>query len=246
MSSSIENATIQPEGVNTELLCTIFSWLGTAFALFLNLTPAVLFINVFKNNKSHKTIPELMLIFNVLCGLFWFCYWFRMDNPVPCYSALGNTVISLIFSFLYLYLAVGKGLMKCFFACFITADICAQIFYVFGSWIQNIDMVGKIAMIINIMQYAAPGQSIISVIKTGNYNLIPITTTIVGVFCSSSWLGFGVIQNNFNAILPNSMGLILSLIQIIIYYYFKCTEKPANKNEEELVKVETKETPEIN
>ena len=90
MSSSIENATIQPEGVNTELLCTIFSWLGTAFALFLNLTPAVLFIDVFKNNKSHKTIPELMLIFNVLCGLFWFCYWFRMDNPVPCYSSLGN------------------------------------------------------------------------------------------------------------------------------------------------------------
>lgn len=246
MSSSIQNTVVQPEGLNTELLCTILSWVGTAFALFLNLTPAFLFIDVFKNNKSHKSIPELMLIFNTLCGLCWFCYWFRLVNPVPCYSALGNTCISLIFSFLYLYLAVGKGLIKCFFACFIAADICAQFFYILGYWVQNVDMVGKLAMIINIVQYAAPGQSILTVIKTGNYKLIPITTTVAGVFCSSCWLGFGIIQNNFNTILPNSMGLILSLVQILIYYYFKCTEKPVSKNEEELVKVEAKETNEIN
>ena len=62
-------------------------------------------------------------------------------------------------------------------------------------------------MIINIIQYAAPGQSIFTVLKTGNYSLIPITTTIVGVMCSSCWLVFGIIMKNPNCIIPNSMGL---------------------------------------
>ena len=47
-------------------------------------------------------------------------------------------------------------------------------------------------------------------------------------------------MKNPNCIIPNSMGLALSLIQIVIYYYFKCTSKKTT-DEKGKVLVEVKE-----
>ena len=56
--------------------------------------------------------------------------------------------------------------------------------------------------------------------------------------CSSCWLVFGIIMKNPNCIISNSMGLALSLIQIVIYYYFKCTsKKTTDEKGKELVEV---------
>ena len=229
-------------GVDIKTICDIFTWTGTFIALGLNLTPIVLFIEVFNKKKTYKAIPNLMLVFNVLCGLFWYCYWSRLHQAVPGYSALSNAIISLIFTYLYLYFATEGKCLYFIVACVIVFDICAQLWYCFGVWIPDPEITGKTAMIINIIQYAAPGQSIFTVLKTGNYSLIPITTTIVGVMCSSCWLIFGIIMKNPNCIIPNSMGLALSLIQIVIYYYFKCTAKKKEDDKgKELVEVKEEE-----
>ena len=45
---------------------------------------------------------------------------------------------------------------------------------------------GLTAMVFNVLMYAAPGEKILKVCKTKQYNLIPIFSTIGGFFCSLS------------------------------------------------------------
>ena len=52
---------------------------------------------------------------------------------------------------------------------------------------------GPIAMVINIIQYAAPAQNILQVFKTKDYTLIPISSVISGLGCSFCWLVFGIL-----------------------------------------------------
>ena len=93
-------------------------------------------------------------------------------------------------------------------------------------------------MVINIISYAAPGQNIIKVIKKKDYKLIPIVTTIAGLLCSLSWTLFGILQKDWNSIIPNGLGIIFSSINIIVWLIFYCKSKRKEKNSEALVEKE--------
>ena len=44
---------------------------NTGITVFLNLSPAVLFINVSKGKEKYTNIPPLMLLFNLLNNAIW-------------------------------------------------------------------------------------------------------------------------------------------------------------------------------
>jgi hypothetical protein len=51
------------------------------------------------------------------------------------------------------------------------------------------------------------------VIKTGDYKLIPIESSIVGLACSITWFFFGVLDDyNFKITIPNFLGKIKLII----------------------------------
>ena len=93
-------------------------------------------------------------------------------------------------------------------------------------------------MIINIISYAAPGQNIIKVIRKGDYKLIPIVTTMAGLLCSMSWTLFGILQKDWNAIIPNSLGIFFSSVNILVWFIFYCKSKGNNSNEKSKALVE--------
>ena len=80
-------------------------------------------------------------------------------------------------------------------------------------------------MIFNVLMYAAPGEKIVRVFKTKQYNLIPIFSTIGGFFCSLCWLMFGVYKGDLNLIIPNALGLFFAFLQVIVYCIFYCKKK---------------------
>ena len=85
-------------------------------------------------------------------------------------------------------------------------------------------------MIFNILMYAAPGEKIIRVIKTKKYELIPIYSSIGGFLCSLCWLIFGFYQNDKNLIIPNSLGILFSAIQILIFLILYCKSDKNNND----------------
>ena len=84
---------------------------------------------------------------------------------------------------------------------------------------------GLTAMVFNVLMYAAPGEKILKVCKTKQYNLIPIFSTIGGFFCSLCWLMFGIIKGDINMIIPNALGLFFAIFQVIVYTVFYCKKK---------------------
>ena len=79
--------------------------------------------------------------------------------------------------------------------------------------------------------YFAPGEKIYTVIKTGNYELIPIFSTIGTLLCAGCWLIYGIYQVDLNLIIPNILGLLFGFLQMFVYCIYKSKQK--NKKEEE-------------
>ena len=212
-------------------LPTIVSWIGTVIGIILNISPIVMFYSIIKGKNKIEIVPESMLIFNILCSSLWACYWYlQVDKFVPFFSSAFGLALSEIFSLIYLFFLAEKDWKKYFLYAFLEINLVLEFNYALLFIIKDYIIVGNIAMVVNIITYITPGQKIYQVIKTRNYKLIPISSTLSGSLCTLAWLIFGLLIWDIRTIIPNGLGLIFATINSGVWAYFYFTR---NKDEDE-------------
>ncbi len=226
--------------------------LGTLFGVGVNLSPSVLFYEYNKGKRELNTIPEIMFITGVLSCTMNSAYGILVKDLNIMINSIVCTIIQLMYATIYLYLYSNKGIVKFFIYVFIVYDLTLEILYVFADVIPfhfkktdtYVHITGYITSVITVLNAGAPGQKIREVWKTGDYLKIPIFTSIAQFFCSGTWACYGFIpieiieiQSRIMIIITNVLGLILSAIQIVSYFYFYVTKKKnapkSNKNKED-------------
>ena len=209
----------------SDIVGKIFGWVGTIIATYFYLAPAVTFMQVLTGKLNYKDSPGVLLIMSFMNCILWADYGLvKNDFMVYFANGIGGT-ITLVWITIYLiflgkksiYLALGYN-------CGLIAGI-VLIMIVF--FILDYNITGYIAMIFNVLMYAAPGEKIYRVITTQDYKLIPIFSTIGGLACSLCWLMYGIYQNDWKLYVPNALGLLFAVLQVTVYliYYLKNKDK---------------------
>ena len=217
-------------------LPTIVSWIGTVIGIILNISPIVMFYSIIKGKNKIEIVPESMLIFNILCSSLWACYWYlQVDKFVPFFSSAFGLALSEIFSLIYLFFLAEKDWKKYFLYAFLEINLVLEFNYALLFIIKDYIIVGNIAMVVNIITYITPGQKIYQVIKTRNYNLIPISSTLSGSLCTLAWLIFGLLIWDIRTIIPNGLGLIFATINSGVWAYFYFTRDKEKEEKEEKI-----------
>ena len=221
---------------------SIFGWVGAIISIYFYFAPGFPFYKVLKDQMKYQDLPIILLISSFINCILWADYGL-IKNSTQIYitNSLGGT-ITLIWITIYL-LYLGKkyfivSLILNIFLLIATGAISFLFYFIIDS-----NITGLIAMIFNVLMYAALGEKIISVIKTKNYELIPIYSSIGGFLCSLCWLIFGFYQNDKNIIIPNSLGILFSVIQILIFIILYCKSHKNNndKNPNSSIKNEEKD-----
>ena len=218
-------------------LPTIVSWIGTVIGIILNISPIVMFYSIIRGQKKIEIVPESMLIFNILCSSLWACYWYlQVDKFVPFFSSAFGLALSEIFALIYLFYLADKDWKKYILYAFLEINLVLEfnygLLFVLGDYIT----VGNIAVVVNIITYITPGQKIYQVIKTKNYNLIPISSTLSGSLCTLCWLIFGLLIWDIRTIIPNGLGLVFATINSGVWAYFYFTrDKEEDEKEEKII-----------
>ena len=221
-------------------IADIFSSLGTFTSFLLSFTPTFPFLKVLKKQEKIDILPEGLLLSLILTRIVWGSVWIITSRKIAMFNCISGIIICDIFVILYFYLYFNRTYFKTLFASIILIIIEIVLISISVSW-GNYNILSYIAMIFNTLMFVSPFQKILRVIKEKNYKLIPICTTIVNILCSISWLGYGVCISMVSQIIPNAIGLILSVVNAYtwIYYYanrnklFKKYQKMVAKEKEE-------------
>ena len=222
-----------------DLIGNIFGWTGTVITAYLYIAPCVPFIKVVKEEIRYSDSPGLLLIFSAINSILWIVYGL-LQNNIQLYVSSGTGAISTVIwiTIFLIFFAEKKFCLAFSLILFLIISILIianVFFYLIGDYITGLG-----AMIFNILMYAAPGEKILRVIKTGKYDLIPIFST-VGVFLSCiCWLMFGIYKNDLNLIIPNVLGLIFAILQAVIYLMYYCKSKKGDnvvkeENDDEII-----------
>ena len=214
---------------------SIVSWTATIIGFGLKASPIVLFYQIASGRAKIEIVPELLIICNVLCAELWFSYWTTKGNKLaPLVSSSVSLILGLIFSFIYLYYFSEKKCFKFTFYIFLESLGVCSLFY--GLSQVDVNTIGIIANIVNVITFISPGQKIVRVCKEKNYHLIPIVTTIFGCITSFCWLCFGILIHDINCIIPNFISVIMAIFNTSIWTYYYCNSKnKKDENEEKMI-----------
>ena len=216
---------------NDDLGSTIFGWVGNALALYFYIAPIVPFVKVIKGQMTWKQSPGVLLLCSFLNCILWSDYGL-ITNQFLLYLAngLGGTITLIYITIFLIHVADRKVLLSLFYNFFLICCI-VEIYFVF-YYLVPFKVTGIIANVFNVLMYAAPGEKIYQICKGASYQLIPIWSTIGGTACSTSWMCYGIYQKDIYVVIPNALGVLASIVQIVIFVIYRKKQKNKAQSEE--------------
>ena len=214
-----------------DLGSTIFGWVGNALALYFYIAPIVPFVKVIKGQMTWKQSPGVLLLCSFLNCILWSDYGL-ITNQFLLYLAngLGGTITLIYITIFLIHVADRKVLLSLFYNFFLICCI-VEIYFVFYYLVPS-KVTGIIANVFNVLMYAAPGEKIYQICKGASYQLIPIWSTIGGTACSTSWMCYGIYQKDIYVVIPNALGVLASIVQIVIFVIYRRKQKNKAQSEE--------------
>ena len=198
-----------------------FGWIATCLTMCFYISPVIPFINVFRKKISYEDTPAIIVTTSYVNCLCWYIYGDMIYSNQIKYCNLIGAISSLILVCIYLLFELKKYTLDAILNSLIIITGTYSIYRGFTLIIDDDDIIGKICIATSCIVFLSPIQLIYRVIKEKNYNLIPIYTAYVSLASTSCWVAYGIFITDINVIFPNIIGLILAIIQIIIFQNYK-------------------------
>ena len=204
-----------------ELAQESFGWAAVGLTVISFLTPAFPFLNVIKGKLNFEDAPIISV---TSCYVNYFCWYVYGDMIFSDQLKYGYLIGSCIFGLLiviYLIFEIRKYLVD---------TVLNALILITGTWalyraltiiIDDDRVVGKICIGTAIIVYVQPMQILYKVIKEKNYVFIPIYNCYLSFLYSVCWLVYGIFITDFYVVFPYAVGIILSLVQIVVYLNYK-------------------------
>ena len=199
----------------------IFGWVATSLTMCFFISPVIPFINVFRGKMNYEDTPVIIITTSYVNCFCWYIYGNMIkSNQVKLCNMIG-AISSCILILIYLIYEIRK---------FVLDAILNALIIITGSYagynaltflIDDQSILGKICNCTSIIVFLYPIQLIYRVVREKNYFLIPIYTAYVSFVASSCWVIYGISFKNLYIVFPNTFGIVLAIMQIIVYFNYK-------------------------
>ncbi|CAG9324321.1 unnamed protein product [Blepharisma stoltei] len=195
-------------------LTTIFSAIGISVSFGLNLTPIP---SLIKANKTRdlSEISHLYLIIASLNYLNWCLYATKESLIGPLINNISG--LCFVMTYIIIYHKIKQDTWKfnsIYFGCCLIGSMI--VFKIVPSYLLGFLSVGLSAL-----QYIAPIEQIKPALLNKDHKYIDIFI-IPALICNATvWGNYGILVNDWFIIIPNLLGLLFSLFQILVYAWAK-------------------------
>ncbi|XP_059441232.1 bidirectional sugar transporter SWEET4-like [Corylus avellana] len=218
--------------VSTDAIRTAVGVLGNIISLFLFLSPLPTFVQIWKKKSVENYSPAPYLATLINC-LVWTLYGLPMVHPHSFLVVTINgsgTAIELVYIILFFIYSDRKKrlrvllglLLELIFICVLTTLVLT----IAHSHKERSLIVGIICILFNVMMYASPLVVMKLVITTKSVEYMPFFLSL-GCFANGlAWSTYALIEFDPFIIVPNGVGTMFSLAQLILYAtFYKSTKR---------------------
>ncbi|KAK1430656.1 hypothetical protein QVD17_13552 [Tagetes erecta] len=218
--------------VSADVARTAVGIIGNVIALILFLSPVPTFIQIVKKGAVEQFSPVPYLATFVNCGI-WVLYGLPLVHP---HSLLVITIngaglfIETVYLLLFIIYSDRKQRIKVILIILaeivFLAVLSLLVLTVTHSTKIRSDVVGSIAIVGNILMYAAPLSVMKLVVTTKSVEYMPFFLSLFSLLNGISWTTYALIRFDPYIVIPNGLGSLLGITQLILYAtFYKSTQR---------------------
>ncbi|XP_040995338.1 bidirectional sugar transporter N3-like [Juglans microcarpa x Juglans regia] len=212
-----------------------FGILGNIISFMVYLAPLPTFYRIFrkKSTEGFQSIPYLVALFSAMLWLYYALL--KKDAVLLITINLFGCFIETIYISMFIAYApkAPRNLTLKMFASMnmgvFSLIVLTSQFLVKSSY--RVQVLGWICVAISVSVFAAPLSIVAQVIRTRSVEFMPISLSFFLTLCAVMWFGYGLFLKDICVALPNVLGFILGLLQMLLYgIYRNSTKKVIGEN----------------
>ena len=200
----------------------ICGWAALAITMFIYASPALYFFNVLRGKLSYEETPGILVSTAYVNCFFWYIYGdLIFSDQVKICNCIG-AICNLCFITIYLVYEIKKYTLDAILNALIIITGSYATYRGLTIVIDDDSIIGKLCNVTAIIYFSNHIYLIYKIVKEkNNYVLIKIYTSWISLFAYGCWIIYAILIKDLYLIIPNVIGIILSIIQICIHIIFK-------------------------
>ncbi|KAJ8773604.1 hypothetical protein K2173_005850 [Erythroxylum novogranatense] len=214
---------------NQHPLAFAFGVLGNVFSLFVYLAPVPTFWRIYKKRSTEgfQSLPYLVALFS---STLWLYYaMLKKDAFLLITINSFGCVTETIYISLYIAYAARKNkvsTIKVFVS--MNMGLFSLILLITEFLVKNsvrVKFLGWINVAVNVSVFASPLSIVAQVIRTRSVEFMPFPLSFFLTLTAVMWFFYGIFARDFCVALPNILGLVLGLLQMILHAVYRNASK---------------------
>ncbi|KAG5035770.1 hypothetical protein JHK87_010680 [Glycine soja] len=225
--------------IHHETWAFVFGLLGNVISFMVFLAPLPTFYQIYKKKSSEgfQSLPYVVALFS---SMLWIYYAFVKKDASLLLITINSfgCVIEAIYLAIFLVYAPSKTrlwtikllLMLNVFG--FGAMLLSTLYLTTGS--KRLTVIGWICLVFNISVFAAPLCIMKRVIKTKSVEFMPFSLSFSLTINAVMWFFYGLLLKDYYIALPNTLGFLFGIIQMVLYLIYRNAKKDEPMKLEEL------------
>ncbi|PPS06016.1 hypothetical protein GOBAR_AA14644 [Gossypium barbadense] len=183
----------------------VFGILGNVVSFLVSLAPLPTFYQIYKKRTSegYQSIPYVVSLFS---AMLWIYYALLKKDAMLLITI--NTFCLVTLKLILLFNVFGFGVI--FFSTFFLKNP-----------LIRLQILGYICMGFALCVFVAPLGILRKVIKTKSVEYMPFTLSVFLTLGAVMWFFYGLLLKDMNIAVPNVLGFIFGILQMILYAIYK-------------------------
>ncbi|KAK7316839.1 hypothetical protein RJT34_00593 [Clitoria ternatea] len=216
--------------INHETWAFIFGLLGNVISFMVFLAPLPTFYQIYKK-KSTEGFQALPYVVALFSSMLWI-YYALVKKDASLLLITINTfgcVIETTYLSIFLVYAPKKIRLSTIKLLLVLnvfgygAMLLSTLYFTKGS--KRLSVIGWICLVFNIGVFAAPLCIMKRVIKTKSVEFMPFSLSFFLTLNAVMWFFYGLLLNDYYIALPNTLGFLFGIIQMVLYLIYRNAKK---------------------
>ncbi|CAN1175170.1 Bidirectional sugar transporter SWEET15 [Linum perenne] len=209
--------------------------LGNITSIMMYLAPLGTFWRVYrrKSTEGFESVPYVAAHFS---SMLWLYYAALRSNYLLLTVNLVGCVLETIYILVFIAYAPKKAKIMTvklvsvtsfggFIAIFVLTHLFAK------GEVFRLEIIGWLCAALSCFMFAAPLSIIRQVVHTKSVEFMPLTLSFFLLMSAALWLVYGVLLHDYYLMVPNAVGVVLGMAQMILYGSYSWKRKTSEPND---------------
>nr|XP_016513819.1 PREDICTED: bidirectional sugar transporter SWEET12-like [Nicotiana tabacum] len=212
-----------------------FGVLGNIVSFIVFLSPLPTFYKIYKkkSTEGYQSIPYVVALFS---SMLWIYYAFLKTNTtlIITINSFGCFIETIYVGF-YLFYAPKKARVQTVKMLLLSVvggfGVIVLVTQFLFKGAARGQAVGWICLVFSLCLFVAPLGIVRKVIKTKSVEYMPLLLSVFLTLSAVMWFFYGLLVKDINIAIPNVLGFILGIFQMVLYIIYNKKEKAILKEQ---------------